>query len=108
LLILLILIPWASQAAVLAPDGLAAFQRPGVPEPLYEKIAHGGSLTLADVVTLSTADVSGGSIIEYLYSFGGHFRLSAEDVAELREDGVRADLIDYMTSPAAHPNPLGF
>ena len=107
-LILPILFPLFGQCAALSPDAMSEFQRPGVPEPLYQKIEHGAPLTLADVVTLSNAQVSGGSIIEYLYSFGEHFRLSASDVAELERDGVRADLIDYMTSPPAHPGPFGF
>ena len=79
-----------------------------MPGALYAKVEHGVPLTLPDVVTLSRADVSKGAIIDYLYSFGRHFRLTAADVWELRREGVSTDLIDYMTSPSAHPRPLGF
>jgi hypothetical protein len=99
----LILLPLAAQCAALAPDALSAFQRPGVPAALYEKVESGVPLALPDVVALSRADVSHGAIIDYLYSFGEHFRLTGADVSQLREEGVSPDLIDYMKSPSAHP-----
>jgi hypothetical protein len=96
------------RCAALAPDALSAFQQPGLPSGLYAKIEHGIPISLPDVVTLSRAEVSRGAIVDYLYSFGGHFHLSAEDVRQLRQQGVGADLIDYMTSPSSHPSSLGF
>jgi len=98
----------AAFAAALAPDALSVFRQPGVPGALYAKVEHGVPLNLSDVVILSRAQVSGGAIIDYLYSFGGHFRLTAADVAELRREEVSPNLIDYMTSPSAHPSPFGF
>jgi len=103
LALFLILLPVAAHCAALSPEAMAAFQQPGVSPALYAKISHGAPLTLADVVTLSNANVSGGSIIEYLYSFGQHFRLTPEQVSELRVEQVRPDLIAYMTSLSAHP-----
>lgn len=96
------------RCAALDSDALPAFRQPGVPDGLYDKVEHGVPLTLADVVTLSRADVSRGAIVDYLYSFGEHFHISAGDVSQLREEGVGADLIDYMTSPSAHPSAFGF
>jgi hypothetical protein len=92
----LILMPLLGNCAALAPDALSAFRKPGVP------------LGLQDVVTLSDADVSKGAIVDYLYSFGRHFNLSPADIAQLHRDGVSPDLIDYMSSPSAHPSPFGF
>jgi hypothetical protein len=96
------------RCAALAPDALAAFQQPGVPVGLCAKVEHGVPLTLSDVVILSRADVSKGAIVDYLYSFGRHFNLTAVDVRELRRENVTWDLIDYMKSPAAHPSPFIF
>jgi hypothetical protein len=79
-----------------------------VPGALFAKVEHGVPLTLADVVILSRAEVSRGALVDYFYSFGRHFRLSEGDVRELRREGVSPDLIDYMTSPGAHPSALGF
>lgn len=95
-----------ARCAALDRDGLAPFQRPGVPGALYAKVEHGAPLTLADVVTLSRAGVSRASIVEYLYSFGHAFRLTPQEVWQLRQEGVSADLLDYMTDPVAHANRL--
>ncbi len=104
----LILFPLLGRCAALAPDALSAFQQPGVPGALFAKVERGGPLTLPEVIILSRAEVSRGAIVDYLYSFGGHFRLTPEDVSQLRQEGVGADLIDYMTSPYAHPSHFGF
>jgi len=58
---------------------------------------------LDDVVTLSNAGVSNAAIIEFLYSFGRHFRLTLADAWALKRKGVSPDVIDYLTSPASHP-----
>jgi hypothetical protein len=105
---LLILLPVIGNCAALAPDALAAFRRPGVPDSLYAKVRHGIPLTLPDVVTLSRADVSRGAIIDYLYSFGTHFYLTTADIRQLRREAVSTDLIDYMTSLPAHPGWFAF
>ena len=105
---ILIFFPLLVKGAALGPDALSAFQKPGVPEGLYEKVEHGIPLALPDVVALSRAQVSGAAIIDYLYSFGRHFNLSPSDVWSLREQGVSPDLLDYMTSAAAHPHQFPF
>jgi len=92
------------KCAALPLDALPAFRHPGVPGALYAKVEHGVPLTLRDVAILSRADVSKGAIIDYLYSYGKHFRLTAADVRELQREGVGSDLIDYMTSPSSHPH----
>jgi len=104
----LILFPLLASGAALAPDALSAFQQPGVPLAVYAKVEREVPLVLPDVVTLSRAGVSKGAIIDYLYSFGEHFRLTAADVRQLRQQEVGADLIEYMTSPSAHPPIFGF
>jgi len=104
----LICFPVLARCAALAPDALSAFQQPGVPAPLYAKVQHGIPLALPDLVTLSQAGVSHGAIVDYLYSFGQHFRLTPADAAQLYQDGVSADLIDYITSPSARPSKFGF
>ncbi len=104
--LLLVLFPIAGQCAALAPDALSLFQQPGVAEATYEKVERGVPLTLADVVALSKTDVSGGAIIDYLYTYGEHFNLTPADVGELRSEGVRPNLIDYMESTSAHPRPF--
>ncbi len=104
----LILMPLLGNCAALAPDALSAFRKPGVPPALFAKVEGGVPLGLQDVVTLSDADVSKGAIVDYLYSFGRHFNLSPADIAQLHRDGVSPDLIDYMSSPSAHPSPFGF
>jgi len=106
--VFLLLFPLIGRCAALAPDALSVFRQPDVPGALYEKVEHGVPLTLPDVVILARAGVSRGAIVDYLYSFGRHFRLTPADVWELRQEGVSADLIDYMTSPPAHPSPFGF
>lgn len=105
---LLILFPLLGRCAALAPDALAAFGQPGVPVALHAKVEHGVPLTLADVVTLSRAGVQESALVDYLYSFGGYFHLTGADVWRLRNAGVSADLIDYMTGPDAHPFRFGF
>jgi len=104
----LILFPLLGRSAALSPDALSAFRQPGVPSALYAKVEHGIPLMLPDVATLSRNGVLGGAIIDYLYSFGNHFHLTAAEVRELRHEGVRTDLIDYMTSPPAHPSRIAF
>jgi hypothetical protein len=104
----LLSLPTLAQSAALAPDALALFDKPGVPEALHAKVEHGVPLTLPDVITLAHAEVSRGAIIDYLYSFGRHFRLTTADILELRRQGVSPDLIDYMTSPASHPGWFGY
>jgi hypothetical protein len=106
--VFLILFPLLASGAALAPDALSAFQQPHVPASLYAKIEHGIPLALPDVVILSSAGVSKAAIIDYLYSFGHHFHLTASDVRLLQEQQVGADLIDYMTSPPAHPAKFAF
>jgi len=106
--VFLILLPLYARSAALAPDALSAFQRPGVPWALFAKVEHGIPLALPDVVVLSRAEVSRGAIVDYLYSFGQHFNLTAADVSQLRRDGVSTDLIDYMRSPPAHPSKFVF
>ena len=105
---LLILLPVAARCAALDSDALLYFQTPGVPPQLFAKVEHGDPLSLPDVVTLARAQVSRGSIVAYLYSFGGHFNLTSVDVWNLRRQGVSADLIDYMTSTPARANRFGF
>lgn len=83
-------------------DELVNFQQPGVPPRLFSKVSHGIPLTIEDVETLSQAGVHSGSIINYLYTFGRHFHLTAAQVEELHANGASADLIAYMTSPDAH------
>jgi len=104
----LILFPLLGRCAALEPDALSAFRQPRVPSALYAKLEHGIPLTLPDVATLSIDRVPGGAIIDYLYSSGGHFHLTANDVRVLPREGVRTDLIAYMTSPSAHPGRLAF
>jgi hypothetical protein len=104
----LILFPLLGDCAALAPDALSLFRKPGVPDALFAKVESGIPLSLPDVVILSRADVSKGAIVDYLYSFGRHFHLTAADVWQLRRQGVSPDLIDYMSSPASHPSPFGF
>jgi len=104
----ILVFPLVARCAALDRDALAPFQRPGVPGALYAKVERGGPLTLADVVTLSRAGVSRASIVEYLYSFGHVFRLTPQEVLQLRQDGVSADLLDYMTSPAAQASRFEF
>ncbi len=106
--VFLILFPVLGRCAALDADALSAFRQPDVPAALYSKVEQGIPLTLPDVVTLSRAAVSRGAIVDYLYSFGEHFRLTADDVSQLREEGVGADLIDYMTGPTARPGKFGF
>jgi hypothetical protein len=105
---LLILLPLAAHCAALDSDALSAFQTPAVPPPLYAKVEHGDPLTLLDVVALARAQVSRGSIVAYLNSFGGHFKPTPADVWNLRRQGVSADLIDYITSPPARASRFGF
>jgi hypothetical protein len=97
-----------ARSAALDSYALAPFQAPGVPPQLFAKVEHGDPLTLPDVLTLARAQVCRGSIVAYLYSFGGHFILRPEDIPNLRREGVSADLIDYMTSPPARAPRLGF
>lgn len=106
--VLFFLFPLLGNCAALPPDALSAFRQPGVPTPLYAKVVHGDPLNLVNLITLSRAEVSRGAIIDYLYSFGRHFNLTAADISELRREGVGADLIDYMTSPSAHPSKFDF
>jgi hypothetical protein len=104
----LILLPVAARSAAIDAYALSAFQTPAVPPQLYAKIERGDPLTLPDVVTLERAQVSRGSIVAYLYSFGGHFNLSLGEVWNLRRQGVSADVIDYITSPPARTGRFGF
>jgi hypothetical protein len=106
--LLILLLPVIGRCAALAPDALSVFQKPGVPPALYAKIEHGVPLTLDDVVTLSRADVSRGAMIDYLYSFGRHFRITSAEAAELRRQGVSPDIIDYILSPSSHPPLFAF
>jgi hypothetical protein len=98
----------AARCAALDADALSAFQIPGVPPKVYAKVEHGDPLALPDVVTLERAQVSRGSIIAYLYTFGGHVSLTPAEVWNLRRQGVSADLIDYITSPPARASRFGF
>ena len=105
---LFLFIPLCAKCAALDSYALAPFQVPGVPPELFAKVEHGDPLTLPDVLALARAQVCRGSIVAYLYSFGGHFNPSPEDISNLRREGISADLIDYMTSPQARASRLGF
>jgi hypothetical protein len=106
--VFILVFPLMARCAALDRYAMAPFQTPGVPGALYARVEHGAPLTLADVVTLSRVGVSRASIVDYLYSFGHAFRLTPQQVWQLRHAGVSADLLDYMTDPAAHANRLEF
>jgi hypothetical protein len=104
----LVLIATLTHGAALESESLAQFRMPRVPVETYQKVAHGGPLKLNDVVILSRAGVSHAEIISYLYTYGERFRLSPAQVADLRQQGVTSDILDYLISPPAQPPRLGF
>lgn len=75
---------------------LAAVQRSGVDPAVYDKMAHGDDLGLADIKALSHAGVSDAVTLRYLRNQRTVYYLTAEDVGSLKTSGVSTSVIDYM------------
>jgi hypothetical protein len=63
---------------------------------LYARMLHRESLSLADVLELSEKRVPVPFVVRYLRSTVAVYRLSSDDVVQLRRAGVNAQIIDYM------------
>jgi hypothetical protein len=85
----------------------AAVQRAGVSSAIYDKMVHGDSLSVGDIVELSHAHVSGGVIVRYIRDHGSVYYLSSSDIDHLLHDGVSQSVVDFMAQTAAPSGPYG-
>jgi hypothetical protein len=74
----------------------ASVQRAGVPAPLYDKMVHGQSLSIEDVIALSRAGVRDDVLTRYIRDQGTVYRLNRGDIQLLRNGGVSGSVIDFM------------
>jgi hypothetical protein len=80
-----------------------AVARSGVSSAIYDKMEHGDSLSLYDIVSLSRAHVSDAIIIRYIRDHGTIYYLGPQDIDYLRNSGVSQSVIDYMAQTAPPP-----
>ena len=76
-------------------------RRHGVSGPLYDRMLHRESLSLADIIELSEKKVSPTFLIQYLRSTVAVYRLGSDDVLLLRKAGVNRAVIDYLLETPA-------
>lgn len=74
----------------------AEAQRQGVASATYEKLVRGHALYPEDVKELARKKVSDGVVIRHLYDTRAVYRLSTQQVDDLRRNGVSDAVINVM------------
>ena len=82
-----------------------AVERSGVSPAIYDKMVHGDSLSVSDIIELSHARVNDGIVIRYIRDHGTVYVLSHDDTDYLAKNGVSPSVIDFMVQ--TNPNPYG-
>ena len=76
-----------------------------VSPPLVERMVHKESLDLPAVTELAKKKVPSDFTLRYLRSTVQPYRLNSQDVVQLKQAGVSAEVIDYMLSTPAMYSP---
>lgn len=93
--------------ASLSQNDRVALQRHHVSPPVYDKMLHGESLPIPDIVELSKSDLSSRFIIRYLNSTYAVYHLTSQQVVQLRHDGLKAEVLDYLLATPGLYGPRG-
>lgn len=103
-----------SGCATLDHDDRLVLAEHNVSPPLYEKMKHGEPLAVPDIIELWSKGLPGPFIIRYVRETEASYRLTVDDVSELKEAGVSPDVINYLLAtppvygPAVYPYPAPF
>jgi hypothetical protein len=79
-----------------------AVAKSGVSPAIYQKIVHGATLSVEDIIGLKRAGVSDGIITRYIDDHTLVYRLSPADDARLRSAGISSEVITYMHETPHH------
>jgi hypothetical protein len=101
----LLLLTFAFTGCILNRRDRNYVQGLGVSASVQAKMSHHEPLSLDDIIEMSQKGVSAGFIIHYLQPTYAVYKLSAEDVARLRQSGVRDDVIRYLSATPAMFSP---
>lgn len=99
--------PWATLAAVtlvgcasgpqVDPQITATLAARHVPTATYDKVYHGRALAYADIENLVVQKVPSQTIVSYLQSTEKVYDLTYSQLAELKEAGASAQLLNYLS-----------
>ena len=87
---------WLGGCATLTDADRAALQQHGVSPKVAERMKYEMPLELADIMELSQKKLPQEFILRYLRSTTQVYNLTSQDVLQLRQAGVRSNVIDYL------------
>jgi hypothetical protein len=87
--------------ATLSTADRSMLQEHRVSEQTLDKMTHHEPLDLTGISELARKKVPSGFIVRYLHNSGQVYRLNTQDVVQLRQAGVGAEVIDYMLATPA-------
>lgn len=96
LILLALTVALFSGCAVHSPQALASVRAAGVPERTVAKLAHRGTLTPGEVITLHRAAVSDDIVLRHLDEVGIDYLLAKEDAKMLRTAHVSEPVLDAL------------
>lgn len=96
-----------ASCATLSQSDRIALQHYDVPPLIYDKMVHGESLSVPDIVELSKKGLSPRFIIRYLRSTDAVYHLTSQDVVRLSREGLDQEVLDYLLATPEFYGPRG-